>query len=422
MDLEAIEIYVRSSMHEVGRSLLERVLNANGAGYQGSSIGCGEGHRSKFVGYREKEITTVLGRVRVERSYYYDAKCGRGSCPRDQELDIERTGFSPGMRRMMARVGALRPYGQGEEDIRELAGVEVSAKDIERISNQMGSEVERFSRMEETVVRSAASNVIALKPAKVMYICMDGTGVPLLPRELIGRKGRGEDGRARTREAKLGCIFTQTGVDEEGYALRDEGSTSYVGAIEGAKDFAVRLLSEARRRGVDQAPEVCIIGDGAEWIWNIAGDRFPDARQIVDLYHAREHYWELGRALYWTNQKRLLGWAEERRKELDRGEIRSVIRAIKRLRPGGEELQKLTETTIGYYTSNAHRMRYHEYREKGLFVGSGVLEAGCRTVIGQRLKLSGMHWTLRGLNNVMALRCCIMSRRWEDFWASRATA
>ena len=421
MDLEAVELRVRSSMHEVGRKLLERVLNANGSGYQGSSIRCEEGHRSRFVGYRTKEVSTVLGPVRVDRSYYYDPQCGRGSCPRDAELDIERTGFSPGMRRMMARVGALRPFGQGETDMRELAGVEVTAKDIERISNQIGAEVERFTQA-SSEVSVRGTKVIAWKPAKVLYICMDGTGVPLRPTELVGRKGRAEDGRARTREAKLGCIFTQTTVDEDGYAVRDEGSTSYVGAIEGAKEFAERLVVESQRRGVDQAQEVCIIGDGAEWIWNIAGDRFPGARQIVDLYHAREHYWELARVIYAAQQKRLPAWTEARREELDRGDVSAVISAIRRLRPRGEELKKLCETTVGYYTNNAHRMQYQEYRNRGLFVGSGVLEAGCRTVIGQRLKLSGMHWTVRGSNNIIALRCAIMSGRWEEFWAFRATA
>ena len=418
MDVEAIEMHVRTSMHEVGRLLLERVLNADGGGYHGSSILCQDGHRSRFLGYREKEVTTVLGPVRVKRSYYYDTKCRRGSCPRDRELDIERTGFSPGMRRMMARVGALRPFGQGEEDIRELAGVEVTAKDIERISNRLGAEVEKFSHMGI----SGGLNVKALKSVPILYICMDGTGVPLVPQELVGRAGRGEDGRARTREAKLGCIFTQTTVDEDGFPVRDEASTSYVGAIESASEFGGRIVEEAERRGLQHARQVCILGDGAEWIWNIADDHFPGAQQIADLYHAREHLWELARAFYPTDEKRLRVWTQARCEELDRGDIESVIRAIRRLRPRSNELQKICHRTIGYYTNNEHRMHYQEFRQKAFFIGSGVLEAGCRTIIGQRLKLSGMHWTVRGSNNIVTLRCCIFSRRWEDFWAYRASA
>lgn len=421
MDLEAIELHIRNSMREVGRVLLERVLNAQGEGYHGSSIGCKDGHRSRFLEYRQKEIQTMLGPIRLKRSYYYDRKCHSGSCPRDEELGIEHTSFSPGMRRMMARVGALRPFGQGQEDIQELAGLQVTAKDIERISNRLGQEVQRYTGS-EAVMRTMASNVIAFEQIKIFYICMDGTGVPLVPRELVGRKGKGEDGRARTREAKLGCIFTQTTVDEGGSPVRDEASTSYVGGIESAKDFAGHLVLEAKRRGIYRALQVCVLGDGAEWIWNIVDDRFPGAQQIVDLYHAREHFWELARAVYSTQKERFRAWGRAREEELDRGDVGSVIAAIRRLRPRDKQLQKLCETTIGYYTKNEHRMRYQEFREKGYFVGSGVLEAGCRTVIGQRLKLSGMHWTVRGANNIMALRCCIMSGRWEDFWASRASA
>ena len=412
LDLEAIEFHVRDSMHEMGRLLLERLLNADGAGYRGSSIRCDMDHCCKYVEDREKEVVTVLGPVRVERSYYYDKKCENGICPRDAELDIEGTGFSPGVRRMMARVGALRPFGQGQDDIQELAGVKVTAKDIERICHDLGQKVEEFYRQ----------NIIVGKPVETLYTCMDGTGVPMVPRELIGRKGKGEDGRARTREAKLGCIFTQTTTDEEGYPVRDEGSTSYVGAIESAGEFAQRIMVEADRRGVKTARRVVTIGDGAEWIWNLTQEHLPGAIQIVDMYHAREYYWGVARALFVANPKRLHEWTEARKEELDRGDVESVIRAIRRLRPRGNELQKLCEMAVGYYVHNIHRMRYADFRKQGLFVGSGVLEAGCRTVIGQRLKLSGMHWTLHGSNAVIALRTCLLSGRWEDFWAYQAAA
>jgi len=421
-DVEALEFYVRDSMHEMGRKVLECLLNADGGGYRGSSIACACGHRSRFVGYRSKTVLTVLGPVRVTRSYYYDKKCRKGSCPKDAELHIVGVGFSIGIRRMMARVGALRPFKQGREDIRELAGLEVNAKDIERISRQIGQEVEKFLEHEQTSIGTVGPNGVATHRAPVLYVCMDGTGVPMVPGELVGHKGKGEDGRARTREAKLACVFTQTKVDEEGYPVRDEASTSYVGAIESASAFAQRVMPETERRGIGQARQVCAIGDAAEWIWNIAGDHLPEAQQIVDLYHAREHYWAVGRAVFATQAERLHGWAHARREELDRGDVEQVITAIKRLRPRGGEIQKLCQTTISYYVKNAHRMRYGDFRAKGFFVGSGVLEAGCRSVIGQRLKLSGMHWTVKGADSIIALRCCLMSDRWEDFWAYRATA
>jgi hypothetical protein len=131
---------------------------------------------------------------------------------------------------------------------------------------------------------------------------MDGSGVPMVKKETVGRQGKGQDGQAKTRGAELGCIFTQTSVDEEGRPVRDEGSPSYPGAIEAADTFAWRMYKEAKRRGMDQAKEVSVLGDGALWIWNIADKHFHGSEHIVALYHAREHYWNAAKAC--TGQSR----------------------------------------------------------------------------------------------------------------------
>jgi len=251
---------------------------------------------------------------------------------------------------------------------------------------------------------------------------MDGSGVPMVKKETAGRAGKGEDGQAKTREAKLGCIFTQTGVDEEDRPVRDEESTSYTGAIEPVEAFGQRIYQEAKWRGLGWAKEVCVLGDGAPWIWNIADEQFYGATQIVDSYHAREHYWNVSKACFGQSKDKQHQWAEERRKELDEGHVEGVMEAIKVLSclPGYD--QEICEREIGYFGKNRDRMRYADFRERVLFAGSGVLEAGCRTVIGQRLKQSGMHWTVRGANSIIALRCSLLSNRWEDFWESRACA
>ena len=221
---------------------------------------------------------------------------------------------------------------------------------------------------------------------------------------------------------KLGCVFTQTGFDRKGRPVRDEESTSYTGAIEQAEAFGQRIYQEARRRGMYRAGEVCVLGDGASWIWNIADEQFYGAIQIVDLYHAREHYWKVAKACFGQNNERLHQWTEERCRELDDGKVEEVIKAINQCLslPGGD--RAICEKESGYFEKDKKRMRYADFRRRGFFVGSGVLEAGCRTVIGQRLKQSGMHWTVRGANSIIALRCCIMSNRWEDFWENRAAA
>jgi hypothetical protein len=284
----------------------------------------------------------------------------------------------------------------------------------------VGGQAETFHAAEATA--SLSENIIPIKSVPKMYVCMDVTGVPVVKKETAGRKGKGEDGQAKTREAKLGCVFTQTYVDQEGRPVRDDESTSYTGAIETAELFGSRIYQEAMRRGMGRAKEVCVIGDGAPWIWNLADEQFYGATQIVDLFHAREHYWNVAKACFGQNKDNLYQWAEERRKELDDGKPEEVIDAINRCSslPGYDKVT--CEREIGYFEKNKERMRYAGFRKRGLFVGSGVLEAGCRTVVGQRLKQSGMHWTVRGANSIIALRCSILSNRWEDFWEHRAAA
>jgi len=408
---------IRSSMHHVGGRMLETLLNADSGGYRGRTLPCDHGHTYEFVEYRDKNLLTVLGAVAVTRAYYSDKECGTGYCPKDRTLDIEGTSYSSGVRRMMSRVGAYRPFGLGHEDLEELAGIRVSAKEIERMSQLVGGQVEAFHAAQAEAALS--DKVVPIKQVPRIYVCMDGTGVPMVKKETIGRQGKGEDGQAKTREAKLGCVFTQTRVDKEGRPVRDEESTSYTGAIEPAEAFGQRIYQEAKRRGLDRAKELCVLGDGAPWIWNIADEHFYGATQVVDLYHAREHYWNVAKACFGQNKDKLHQWAEVRRTELDDGKVEDVIYAIEKL----SSLDKETcEREIGYFKKNKERMRYADFRRRGLFVGSGVLEAGCRTVIGQRLKQSGMHWTVRGANSIIALRCSLLSNRWENFWENRACA
>jgi len=420
MDLEALEFHIRSSMHSVGGMLLERLINSDGGDYRGRTLRSEEGQMFEFKEYRGKDVLSVLGPVTVQRAYYYDQDCGEGFCPKDAALDIAETSFSPGVRRIMARVGAYRPFGLGHEDIKEMAGIEVDPKAIERIAHQLGEQVEEFYQEEGNRLRSG--KIVPLRSIRTMYLCMDGTGVPMVKAETANRKGKGEQGQAKTREAKLGCIFTQTTVDEKGYPKRDGDSTSYVGAIETTEAFGNRIYPEALRRGLERAQKVCVIGDAAPWIWNIAEEHFYGAIQIIDLYHARQHYWTAARAALGSHPKRLKQWTERRRKELDEGKVEDVIKAIQRLAVSTSEQKEILEGESVYFEKNKDRMRYAEFRRQGLFVGSGVVEAGCRTVIGQRLKQSGMHWTLKGANNIIALRCCILSDRWEDFWELRASA
>jgi len=412
---------IRAAMHQMGGVLLQKLLNSDGGGYQGAHLDCSQGHPAEFVGYRGKQILTVLSPVDVQRAYYHCSPCQSGWAPKDQELDVVGSSFSPGVRRMMGRVGAKQPFEQGRADLQELAGVVVKTKQVERVSTQLGVQIEAWCQHEREAILSG--KMVPLLPAvPILYIAIDGTGVPVVPRETQGRHGKDATGRAKTREAKIGCVFTQTKQDEEGYPIRDEDSTSYVGTIELAEAFGSRIYAEAVRRGLRQAQKVVVLGDGGPWIWGIAAQCFPWATEIVDLYHAREHLANWGKIIYGPTSAKAKQWAAVRSEQLDDGNVEAVTTSMKQLRPRQNTAREEVRKAIHYFQTNKERMRYAQFRRQGLFVGSGVVEAGCKTVIGLRLKQSGMRWTINHANAIIALRCCQLSRRWEEFWEQRAVA
>lgn len=320
---------------------------------------------------------------------------------------------------MMARVGAQEPFDAAHRDLAELAGVAVQTKAVERISEAVGVAAEAANQAERGAIRSGTGRPVAA-PTR-LYVALDGTGVPAVPKDTQGRAGKAADGKAKTREAKLGCVFTQTTFDEEGWPIRDPASTTYVGAIETAEEFGPRISTEAVRRGLQRGTTAVVLGDGAPWIWHLAETYLPAAVHIVDLYHARQHVEAVGRLAFGSGSKTGKDWVTARRDELDDGDVDVIIAEIRKLPAGNDptvhdELRKEAD----YFETNKLRMCYKYFRGRGFFVGSGVVEAGCKTVIGHRLKQSGMRWTVAGANAVIALRCRLLGNRWEDLWRSAA--
>jgi hypothetical protein len=246
--------------------------------------------------------------------------------------------------------------------------------------------------------------------------------VPIHKAETEGRLGKVAGEAAHTREVKLGGLFTQTGIDEEGRPVRDADSTTWTGAIETPEQFGRRLYTEAWRRGWSRADRKVVLGDGALWIWNLAEQHFPGAIQIVDLYHARQHLWELSGKLFAADPKQRQRWTADLQNRLDQGQVEDVVSTLRQFPANGPDLARTLDNEADYFERNRERMRYPQFRAQGLFVGSGVIEAGCRTVIGARLKQSGMFWSVRGANAIIALRCNRLSGGFEDYWESRRAA
>jgi hypothetical protein len=385
-------------------------LLAADPGYRGPRADCGNGHQAVFTSYRGKVIDTVLGAVTLTRAWYHCAACGHGLAPRDAELGAAGASMSPGLAAMTSRAAAAVPFREAASLLGDLAGVRLTAKRVERAAEGGGTALAAAVRGRARLI--AARKLVPLPPSPLpdkLYAAIDGTGVPVTSRETAGRQGKGEDGRARTREVKLAVFFTQDKLDAGGCPVRDPDSASVIATFEPAAAFADLVKAEGIRRGAGHVRQLTVLGDGAPWIWNIATAKFPGATQVVDLFHAREHVHDLARKLEFMLLDRKDEWLAARLEDLDYGYTEGICKAARAYPLEGVKKAEV-ETALGYFEANAPRMRYHWFRQCGLFVGSGVVEASCKTVIGQRLKQSGMHWTVNGADAIATLRCQHASR------------
>lgn len=418
LDLEALELIVRQRVLQLAGAAVEQRLNADTSDERGSRIRCRCGQEARYAGRRTKNFLCVLGPLRLERAYYHCPSCGQGFCPRDRQLGLENSSLSPALTRMAGTVGAMVSFQEGSALLRELAGVPVDAKQVERTAEALGKEIAEDERED-------CEPCDTLPLPQTLYLGMDGTGIPLRAEELVGRSGKQADGSAKTGEVKLCTIWSAESLDEQGTPIRDEGSVTYSAALESActsdtaaerSPFAQRVGREALRRRFGQAPRPVVLGDGAPWIWNIAEEQFPEALQIVDRFHAKQHLSDLGKALYGPTAPRAAQWAERRKEELDTGKFLALLNGIRRQVSHSEEARRC----LHYFQTNRHRMRYPEFHAQGLCTSTGVVEAGCKVAIGTRLKRAGMHWTVQGSNAIIALRCSKLSGRFQDFWERRS--
>ncbi len=365
---------------------------------------------------RPLTIQSLLGPLTISRSYYFDRSRSRGlrgRCPLDEHLGLFGS-FTPGFARIATRAAAQSSYGEASADLKELAGLDAGPRQLQRLCQDVGAS------LREKLKRLPAPPAVAVP---VMYVEADGTGVPMNRQALVGVKGRAADGLAKTREVKTGCVFTQTGLNKEGEPERDENSTTWIAGIETASDFGPKLRDEANRRGIAKAARVVFLGDGAAWIWELARNYFPEATCILDFWHASEYLIGMAKLIHPGAAAQATGLYTRWRGEMARSKIGDIpIEAKTQLGREGIDATSLQEK-INYLENQQSRMDYAAYRAAGLFIGSGVVEAGCKKVIGARFKCSGMFWSEPGARNLLHIRTALLSQnRFDDFWNARSAA
>jgi hypothetical protein len=411
-----LEQAMRAALAAAGARLLEAVLASGGDGYAGPHAKCRAGHQAGYAGSRAKAVTTVLGPVQVTRAWYHCAGCGRGFAPRDEQLGVAGTSLSPGLTQMIARAGAEVPFGKAAALLADLAGVAVNARTVERSAEASGAAARAAGSAEAALL--CARTIRPLPPPQpvpdMLYVEVDGTGVPVRASETEGRPGKGEDGKAGTREIKLARLFTVSALDGDGNPVTDPGSSTYAATFDGKDALTELVEAEYLRRGGEHFRQVVAIGDGAAWIWAMAGALYPHATHITDIWHAREHLHDLAAHLAFITPDPAQ-WLADRNAELDAGNIKAIITAARRYPLAGVKAEEL-DKKLGYFERNAHRMRYQHFRDLGMFTGSGAIEGAINAIVVQRAKQSGMHWTVEGAADIIALRCQHASSRWDQLW------
>jgi len=410
---ETLEALVRDTSLRIGAGILESMMNADKSDCHSTLIHP-DGTIMHYIGRREKTFVTVLGDITLKRAYYSDEE-GRGYYPRDEKLGLDKDSLSPGVKRMIGHTASVLSFKESSLMIEHLAGLHTGCKQVERAAEDLGAEI---AGKEISIVQNGNPC------SKTMYLGIDGTGCPMRKEETKGRQGKQPDGSAKTREVKLAVIFSTDARDNNNKPVRDKGSVTYNAAIESAATsdldqnisaFAQRIEREVRRRGFDKAKRQVIIGDGAVWIWNMTSELFPDAIQIIDLYHAKGTISKAAKEIFGPENDFGKQWGKDRRDDLEAGRIDTILNKLKPFLEKCEE----AESCRKYLIKNRERLRYPLFRKMGLCTSSGIVESGCRHVIGARVKQSGMHWTVRGANAIIALRCSKLSGRFEDFMDTR---
>ena len=397
--LEEVEAVAVEVSRVVGQAVADEALAGTARrSYEGSSRPCACGRKAKFMGYRGRNLVTLVGEVRVARAYYYCRHCRSGVAPWDAAQGLSERCYSPAVKAVVTETAARMPYGGGMAFLARLTPLRIEESAAEGIVDEVGGRVRAAQAEAQASSLSGLTPWPAGPPVVRLYVTMDGSAAHI-------------DGD--WHEVKTGAVY-EARPGEEG--VDASGPKRYVSAQEPAEAFTARLYVEALQAGVHHAQEVVVIGDGAAWIWNLADEYFPHAVPIVDRFHAKQYLSDVAKAIYGAGSDLATQWARQRYDQLDAGDIDLIIAALNLQATHCEAARKCSD----YLQTNRTRLRYHEFRAQGLCTSTGVVEAGCKLAIGTRLKRAGMHWTLPGANAIIALRCCQLSRRYADFWEVRA--
>jgi hypothetical protein len=408
MTLAALEDKVHGGLQALGREILQELVDLVGTGKTEEPALCPACKEPMdFVRYQGKWVQTLLGAIRPERAYFHCPTCHQGYVPLDHQLGLGADGLSGGLEEALCLLAAHMPLETAVATLARLLHIQVDDNTVQRAVLRVGTELSaRQERQAQQAWQASEPPEMEVdEPPKRLYVSVDGTTAHL------------QEG---WKEVKVAAIYeTEAVAQADGTTVVRAVNVTYVVSFENAPTFARYVYLEAARRGLEQAEEVVVLGDGAEWIWNRIA-RFCDTPvEIVDFYHASEHVWQAGQALYGEGTAETESWANQRLEELlteGPDSLLSSLWAASAHTRG--EVRKTLRREINYFTKHKERMRYPVLKEAGYHIGSGSVESACKRIIAVRLKQAGMIWTQEGAEAMAQLRATVLSRRWDEFWTA----
>lgn len=382
---------------------LEDHLNQLGTGYQASSRPCPCGQRQRFLRYSSRQLRSLCGPLSLRRAYYHCSLCHTGCAPLDAHLGLSDRDITPGVTRAATLLASHMSFAEAGFVLQELTGVSLSGRQIETVAEAIGQQAEARQQVEQ---QSAGTQGLAevsgppSLPPKTFIVEMDGVQVGL------------QDGR--WQEVKCGVIYELSQRVEISGERRELLSSRRLALRGDVSRFRQRLWANVLALGVRECDRVVVLGDGAEWIDQTAQLLFPAALRILDYYHAAGRLWQVAAARFGEQSGEGEAWARRQAAKLREGQVKPVIASLKRLQMKGSQRRAVRDEAVGYLGARREQMSYAAYERQGLPIGSGAVESACKQVVTARLKQAGMRWSEAGADAMVALRCYVLNRRFDE--------
>jgi hypothetical protein len=381
-------------------------------------MSCPHCHESaRFVDYRPKRVQSLVGNFPLERAYYHCRSCGTGTVPWDDTLGLSRRTLTPGASELVCIAGAVDSFGEAADVVlRKLAGLRVSESTVQRTSEAAGHDIGTRLAAGETFGAAEPWDWHTDAEGKTCaYVSLDLTG--------LGMQGPG-GAAAEGRMTAVGMVYSPAPEDPARWA-RPRGrapqfQARYVAGLGGQASLGEPLRRQAAQVGMDQAQRWIALSDAGAGVEEWLRVNFGRVEVVIlDFYHVTEHLGDLGRALYPGDESAREGWLDPWRHRLKYEGGEAVLNGLRALPLDGREaVRKVYREVVGYFENHVHRMDYPTYRAKGWAIGSGPIEAACKTVIGKRMKGGGMRWGNEGADEMSHLRALFSSgeKQWDAYW------